>query len=67
MKLVTLLYCLNLISNCYGDQKEDTDTYISRFVADLWVEGADVVRIIWRDCSKKVREINLAEFEVVQR
>lgn len=54
MKLITILVCLNLMSHCYGDQKEDTDTYMSRLVADLWLEGADVVRIIWRDCSKKV-------------
>ncbi|XP_049870351.1 uncharacterized protein LOC126369829 [Pectinophora gossypiella] len=48
---------LSLVSCCHGDQKEDGDTYMSRFVADLWLEGADVVRIIWRDCSKKLVDV----------
>lgn len=43
-----------LIPDC-GAEASETDAYLSRFAADLWTEGADVVRIIWRDCSKKVR------------
>lgn len=54
--LVSLLTVV-LIPHCCGDGdavNTDTDAYLSRFIADLWLEGADVVRIIWRDCSKKV-------------
>lgn len=54
MRLIIALLCFILFPICHGDQKEETEAYWSRFAADLWLEGADVVRIIWRDCSKKV-------------
>lgn len=55
MRLVVVyFFAATLICGCHGDQKDDTDAYLSRFVADLWLEGADVIKIIWRDCSKKV-------------
>ncbi|KAL4707912.1 hypothetical protein ACJJTC_013703 [Scirpophaga incertulas] len=50
-------FTLTLISGCHGDQKDDTDAYLSRFIADLWLEGADVIKIIWRDCSKKLVDV----------
>lgn len=49
---VISLLSVSLISPCKGES--DADAYLSRFIADLWLEGADVVKIIWRDCSKKV-------------
>lgn len=52
--VVVYVFTVTLICGCHGDQKDDTDAYLSRFVADLWLEGADVMKIIWRDCSKKV-------------
>ncbi|KAM3967189.1 DUF1676 domain-containing protein Osi23 [Aphomia sociella] len=58
MKVAVIsFFTLTLISCCYSDQKDDTDAYLSRFIADLWLEGADVIRIIWRDCSKKLVEV----------
>lgn len=54
---IIFIYILALfsISSCHGEFNEtDPDTYLSRLIADLWLEGADVVRIVWRDCSKKV-------------
>ncbi|XP_075972036.1 DUF1676 domain-containing protein Osi23 isoform X2 [Anticarsia gemmatalis] len=46
------------ISGCRGEFNEtDPDTYFSRLIADLWLEGADVIRIIWRDCSKKLIDV----------
>ncbi|XP_023948800.2 uncharacterized protein LOC112053572 [Bicyclus anynana] len=60
MKLVLYTLALILVShgiNAANDTKvnlNDGDDYISRFVADLWLEGTDVVRFIWRDCSKKL-------------
>ncbi|XP_053603604.1 uncharacterized protein Osi23 isoform X2 [Plodia interpunctella] len=54
---VISFFSLVLISCCHGDQKVDTDAYLSRFVADLWLEGADVIKIIWRDCSKKLVDV----------
>ncbi|CAH0605817.1 unnamed protein product [Chrysodeixis includens] len=46
------------IIGCHGDQKPtDPDSYASQFIADLWLEGADVMRIIWRDCSKKLVDV----------
>ncbi|XP_060801789.1 uncharacterized protein LOC106134622 [Amyelois transitella] len=54
---VISFFSLVLISCCHGDQKVDTDAYLSRFIADLWLEGADVIKIIWRDCSKKLVDV----------
>lgn len=53
---LTVIPILTLsIIGCHGDQKPtDPDSYASQFIADLWLEGGDVMRIIWRDCSKKV-------------
>lgn len=45
---------INAAANDTREEPIDTETYLSRFIADLWLEGTDVVRIIWRDCSKKV-------------
>ncbi|CAG9795279.1 unnamed protein product [Diatraea saccharalis] len=50
-------FILTLISGCHGNQKDDADAYLSRFVADLWLEGADIIKIIWRDCSKKLVDV----------
>lgn len=50
----TLLITALVVATCYAET--DTDTYWSKFIADLWLEGADVLRIIWRDCSKKVSQ-----------
>ncbi|XP_028178815.1 uncharacterized protein LOC114366220 isoform X1 [Ostrinia furnacalis] len=58
MRLVVVyFFATTLISGCHGDQKDEADAYMSRFVADLWLEGADVVKIIWRDCSKKLVDV----------
>ncbi|KAL0832808.1 hypothetical protein ABMA28_000970 [Loxostege sticticalis] len=58
MRLVVVyFFAATLICGCHGDQKDDTDAYLSRFVADLWLEGADVIKIIWRDCSKKLVDV----------
>ncbi|XP_026755672.1 uncharacterized protein LOC113515611 [Galleria mellonella] len=58
MKVAVISYfILAIISCCHGNQKDDPDAYLSRFIADLWLEGADVIRIIWRDCSKKLVEV----------
>ncbi|VVD01861.1 unnamed protein product [Leptidea sinapis] len=38
----------------HGEEMKDTDTYISTFLADLWLESADIIKILWRDCSKKL-------------
>ncbi|XP_072940089.1 uncharacterized protein Osi23 [Epargyreus clarus] len=56
---VLLIYAvfLALMPSCRGDEKEDLDAYFSKFIADLWLEGADVVKIIWRDCSKKLVDV----------
>ncbi|CAH0725320.1 unnamed protein product, partial [Brenthis ino] len=51
MKFTLAVIVLVAASGCAHN---DTDTYLSRFIADLWVEGTDIVRIIWRDCSKKM-------------
>lgn len=55
--IVISLLTATAISSCYGES--DADAYLSRLIADMWLEGADVVRIIWRDCSKKVRLYNI--------
>ncbi|XP_039749758.1 uncharacterized protein LOC120626333 [Pararge aegeria] len=64
MKLELYTLALILVSNGISagtndtkGNESDTDTYISRFIADLWLEGTDVVRIIWRDCSKKLVDV----------
>ncbi|XP_059046086.1 uncharacterized protein LOC131841778 [Achroia grisella] len=58
MKVAVIsFFTLALISCCHGNQKDHPDAYLSRFVADLWLEGADVIKIIWRDCSKKLVEV----------
>ncbi|CAK1598801.1 unnamed protein product [Parnassius mnemosyne] len=51
------LLSLTLIYSCRGIQAEDSETYLSRFIADLWLEGADILKIIWRDCSKKLLDV----------
>ncbi|XP_037868643.1 uncharacterized protein LOC110385501 isoform X2 [Bombyx mori] len=51
------LCMLLLVTSCHGNQNEDTETYLSKFIADIWLEGGDMVRIIWRDCSKKLMEV----------
>ncbi|KAI5644481.1 hypothetical protein NE865_03588 [Phthorimaea operculella] len=60
MSLVLLLFIAISIRHCHGKTKgenEDSETYFSRFAADLWLEGADVIKIIWRDCSKKLVDV----------
>lgn len=53
--LVVISIIVLSLTGCHGEQKQtDPDSYMSQFIADLWLEGADVIRIIWRDCSKKV-------------
>lgn len=59
--VVVYVFTVTLICGCHGDQKDDTDAYLSRFIADLWLEGADVIKIIWRDCSKKVSMLILLD------
>lgn len=68
MNYVTTQYSLNmklhfglflvlvLLNSCYGNKTEDSEAYLSHFIADLWLEGTTVLKIIWRDCSKKVCE-----------
>ncbi|CAB3237143.1 unnamed protein product [Arctia plantaginis] len=56
--LVTYILATLLISGCQSEFNEtDADTNMSRFIADLWLEGADIFRIIWRDCSKKLVDV----------
>nr|XP_021187257.2 uncharacterized protein LOC110374042 [Helicoverpa armigera] len=66
MKYVTMCSLLSVITlitvsvftGCHGEQKQtDPDSYMSQLIADLWLEGADVIRIIWRDCSKKLVDV----------
>ncbi|CAG9559938.1 unnamed protein product [Danaus chrysippus] len=56
MKYTTILLLI-LISECHCDQISDTESYLSRFIADMWLEGSDIVRIIWRDCSRKLVDV----------
>lgn len=42
------------IGCCCGDVSKDAETKMSNFLADMWLESSDVLRILWRDCSKKV-------------
>ncbi|OWR52515.1 putative mitochondrial solute carrier [Danaus plexippus plexippus] len=56
MKYTTILLLI-LISKCHCDQISDTESYLSRFIADMWLEGSDIVRIIWRDCSRKLVDV----------
>lgn len=51
---VASIFTVVLISTVKTQNSEDHDAYMSHFVADIWLEGADVVRILWRDCAKKV-------------
>ncbi|KAJ2952129.1 hypothetical protein O0L34_g4407 [Tuta absoluta] len=57
MGLLLLLFIAISIRHCHSETKEDAETYFSRFAADMWLEGADVIRIIWRDCSKKLVDV----------
>ncbi|XP_013165112.1 PREDICTED: uncharacterized protein LOC106115969 [Papilio xuthus] len=54
---LSLLLVFVLLSSCYGNKTDDSDTYLSHFIADLWLEGTDVLKIIWRDCSKKLVDV----------
>lgn len=54
MRILVSLLTVVAVVRCHGDEKLDTDTRLSSYFADLWLEGADVIRILWRDCSKKV-------------
>ncbi|XP_045493773.1 uncharacterized protein LOC123692965 [Colias croceus] len=56
---VQILFLVGILTlkDSLAGEVEDTDTYLSRFLADLWLEGADVVKIIWRDCSKKLADV----------
>ncbi|CAG4993027.1 unnamed protein product [Parnassius apollo] len=51
------LLSLTLIYSCRGIQTDDSETYLSSFIADLWLEGADVLKIVWQDCSKKLVDV----------
>ncbi|XP_022825428.1 uncharacterized protein LOC111355640 [Spodoptera litura] len=56
--LVISMLATFLIVGCHGEQKQpDPDSYVSQLIADLWLEGAEVIRIIWRDCSKKLVDV----------
>ncbi|KAI8424423.1 hypothetical protein MSG28_002921 [Choristoneura fumiferana] len=46
-----------LLTTVKAENLEDHDAYMSHFVADIWLEGADVVRILWRDCAKKLVDV----------
>ncbi|KPJ19499.1 hypothetical protein RR48_11126 [Papilio machaon] len=52
-----LFLVLVLLGSCYGNKTDDSETYLSHFIADLWLEGTDVLKIIWRDCSKKLVDV----------
>ncbi|XP_034829873.1 uncharacterized protein Osi23 isoform X2 [Maniola hyperantus] len=57
---LTLILVSSGITAIPNDTKgidNDADTHLSRFIADLWLEGSDIVRIIWRDCSKKLVDV----------
>ncbi|XP_050664596.1 uncharacterized protein LOC126965198 [Leptidea sinapis] len=56
MGSVRITFYMLVISSAvtHGEEMKDTDTYISTFLADLWLESADIVKILWRDCSKKL-------------
>ncbi|XP_045532947.1 uncharacterized protein LOC123720396 [Pieris brassicae] len=58
MKTATIIVTLVALKSCFAvSQIEETENYLSRFLADLWLEGGDMVKIIWRDCSKKVIDV----------
>ncbi|CAK1546027.1 unnamed protein product [Leptosia nina] len=54
MKAVAIILAFVTLKSCSSEPQVDAESYLSRFLADLWLEGADVVRIIWRDCSKQL-------------
>ncbi|XP_063533099.1 uncharacterized protein LOC134743537 [Cydia strobilella] len=54
---VKLVLAVALMSAVNAEKKEDPDAHMSHFIADIWLEGADVVRILWRDCSKKLVDV----------
>ncbi|XP_022119890.2 uncharacterized protein LOC110996496 [Pieris rapae] len=58
MKAATIIVTIVALKSCFAVSKvEETEHYVSRFLADLWLEGGDMVKIFWRDCSKKVIDI----------
>nr|XP_026496934.1 uncharacterized protein LOC113401294 [Vanessa tameamea] len=56
-KMKFTLYILLVIFASCSCQMNGSDTYLSTFVADLWIDGMDVVRIISRDCTKKYKGV----------
>ncbi|XP_046963415.1 uncharacterized protein LOC124532525 [Vanessa cardui] len=56
-KMKFTLYILAVIFASCSCQMNDSDTYLSKFVADLWIDGMDVLRIISRDCTKKYKDV----------
>ncbi|XP_038220250.1 uncharacterized protein LOC119838388 [Zerene cesonia] len=55
--LIPFLVGLLTLRDSSAEHVEDNDAYLTHFLADLWLEGADVVKIIWRDCSKKLADV----------
>ncbi|XP_068631441.1 uncharacterized protein Osi23 [Battus philenor] len=53
---VSLLILMSFAS-CHGKEIEETEAYLSHFIADLWLEGADVLKVVWKDCSKKLVDV----------
>ncbi|CAG9133135.1 unnamed protein product [Plutella xylostella] len=56
----SIAFLAALLIGCHGDQtnvKLDGDAHLSSFLANLWLDGADVIRILWRDCSKKLIDV----------
>lgn len=31
--------------------------HVNTFMADLWLDGADTAKMLWKDCTKNVRKI----------
>ncbi|GBP75968.1 hypothetical protein EVAR_54621_1 [Eumeta japonica] len=58
MKLQTLLLAVVALVNSQANGV-DNDTYLSSYLADMWLEGADMLRILWRDCSKKIVDVKV--------
>ncbi|XP_045765569.1 uncharacterized protein LOC123867536 isoform X2 [Maniola jurtina] len=57
LTLILVSSGINAVPNDTKGVENDADTHLSRFIADLWLEGSDIVRIIWRDCSKKLVDV----------
>ncbi|XP_050343454.1 uncharacterized protein LOC126768980 isoform X2 [Nymphalis io] len=60
LKTFKMKFTLSILAVIFAScscQMNDSDTYVTRLIADFWIEGTDIVRIIWRDCTKKYKDV----------